>query len=106
MICWFHIESRNISTNLVDVCVCVCVCMCVCACVRVCVRVCELLIDTIFSSFSLLSLLQSKITRDLTPYPKELHIKAMQWRATRGELTGAEGVSCLLRMVVETPVWI
>ena len=83
-----------------------CVCVCACVCVCVCVCVCELVIDTIFSSFSPLSLLQSKITRDLTPYPKELHIKAMQWRATRGELTGAEGVSGLLRMVVETPVWI
>jgi len=83
---------------------CIILCVYMCVCVRV--RVCVLGIDNIFSSFSLLSLLQSKITRDLTPYPKELHIKAMQWRATRGELTGAEGVSCLLHMVVETPVWL
>ena len=39
----------------------------------------------------------SKISRDLTPFPKELHSKAMQWRATRditvggGEGAGVEG---------------
>ncbi len=26
---------------------------------------------------------RAKISRDLTPFPKELHTKAMQWRATR-----------------------
>ncbi len=30
----------------------------------------------------------AKISRDLTPFPKELHNKAMQWRATRDIATG------------------
>ena len=41
---------------------------------------------------------RSKINRDLTPFPKELHSKAMQWRATRdivagGGKPGEEGVA-------------
>ncbi len=35
----------------------------------------------------------TKISRDVTPFPKELHSKAMQWRATRDILIGGEGVA-------------
>ena len=34
----------------------------------------------------------NKISRDLTPFPKELHNKAMQWRASRNvKAEGGEG---------------
>jgi Leucine-rich repeat (LRR) protein len=32
---------------------------------------------------------KSKLTRDPTPYPKELHVKALQWRAAREEAAAA-----------------
>ena len=31
---------------------------------------------------------KSKLTRDPTPYPKEFHVKALQWRSAREEATG------------------
>ena len=36
---------------------------------------------------------RNKISRDPTPFPKELHNKAMQWRAARNIDVGGE-VSC------------
>ena len=33
----------------------------------------------------------TSINRDPTPFPKELHTKAMQWRAAREIVVGAEG---------------
>jgi Leucine-rich repeat (LRR) protein len=35
---------------------------------------------------------KSGLTRDPTPYPKELHIKALQWRAAREEAAGGTAV--------------